>query len=136
MAVRFPYGFTGALAPTILFMLWPQPLPSRLMMYSWHDFLAILGWSPAGHQTWAAGCRGSKAASGRCPKSFNSKLKFFRCPVRFHNRPHILHTSFKYRPISDRESSGNRPLYVASEEKFLGPDMGRYPADVCLHIGR
>ena len=94
-------------------------------------FFAILGWSPAGHQTWSAGGRGSPAASGRCPKSFNSKLKFLRCPVHFHNRPHILHTSFKYRPISDRESSGNRPLYVASQEKCLGPDMGRYPAE-CL----
>ena len=95
-------------------------------------FLAILGWSPAGHQTWPAGGRGYQAASGRCSKSCNSKLKFLRC--HFHNRPHILHTSFKYRPISGRELSGNRPVYVDSEEKFLGLDMGRYPADVCYTL--
>ena len=83
-----------------------------------------------------AGGWGSQAASGKCPKNFNSKLKFLRCPVHVHNRPHILHTLFKYRPISGRESSGNRPVYVASEEKFFGPDMGRYPADDCLHIGK
>ena len=82
------------------------------------QILAIFGCPPAGHQTWPAGGRGSQAASGRY-----SKLKFLRCPVHFHIRPHILHTSFKYRPISGQESSGNRPVYVASEEKFLGPDI-------------
>ena len=47
--------------------------------------------------------RGAQAASGRCLQSSNSKLKFLRCPVDFHNWPHIPHTSFKYRPISGRE---------------------------------
>ena len=65
------------------------------------------------------------------PDGFNSKLKFLWCPVHFHNWPHILHTSFKYRSISGRKLNGNQLVYAASEEKFLGPDMGRYLTDVC-----
>jgi hypothetical protein len=47
-----------------------------------------------------------------------------------YNLPHIIHTSFKYRPIFGRESSGNQPLYDTSEEKTLGPDK----TDIRLHI--
>ena len=45
-----------------------------------------------------------------------------------------LCNKFKYRSISGQESIGNRPVYDTSEEKYLGPDIGRYSADVCLHI--
>ena len=75
--------------------------------------LAMLAGSSAGHQTWPVGVRGSSEATGKC-----LKLKFIWCPVDFHNQPHILHTSFRYRPISGPESSSNRPLSVTSEETF------------------
>ena len=71
--------------------------------------LAILGGPRPDTIPWPAGGLGSQAASGRCPKSFNSKLKFLRFPVLLHNRPHNK-LSFTHRLSIIRYPAGNRAV--------------------------
>ena len=71
-------------------MLWSQPLPIRLRMYSRHDF-SHFGLVPGRTPDMAGRWPGLSGRIGELPASFNWKLKFLRCPVDFHNRPHIVH---------------------------------------------